>query len=112
MPEPLRDKYFTRVDGKEEWTVHAELFDRVTSWSRVNVMDEPQLVPLASCHVIFCRNLFIYFTPATVKEVAARFARHMPSPGYLCVGAAESLLRTGAGFDLQELGGAYVYVKP
>ena len=28
------------------------------------------------------------------------------------VGAAESLLRTGAGFDLQDLAGAYVYVKP
>jgi chemotaxis protein methyltransferase CheR len=112
LPEPLRDKYFTRVDGKEEWTVKAELFDRVTSWSRVNVIDERQVAPYASCHVIFCRNLFIYFTPATVKEVAVMFARHMPSPGYLCVGAAESLLRTGAGFDLQELGGAYVYVKP
>ena len=67
---------------------------------------------LAGSDVIFCRNLFIYFTPAGVREVAARFAHWMPSPGFLCVGAAESLLRTGAGFDLQDLAGAYVYVKP
>jgi len=112
LAEPLRDKYFMRVDGKEEWTVNPELFARVTSWSRVNILDERELAARAGCHVIFCRNLFIYFSPATVKEVATQFARHMPSPGYLCVGAAESLLRTGAGFDLQELGGAYVYVKP
>ena len=36
----------------------------------------------------------------------------MPSPGFLCVGAAESLLRLTARFELQDVGGAYVYVKP
>jgi len=36
----------------------------------------------------------------------------MPSPGFLCVGAAESLLRLSTVFDLKDLGGAYVYVKP
>ena len=44
--------------------------------------------------MIFCRNLFIYFTPACVREVALSLARAMPSPGYLCVGAAESLLQS------------------
>ena len=111
LPEHLRDKYFTRVAGKDEWIVSPDLSDRVTEWSRVNVVNPEEADPLASCDVIFCRNLFIYFTPAGVREVAMRFARLMPSPGYLCVGAAESLLKSGAGFDLQEIGGAYVYVK-
>ena len=35
----------------------------------------------------------------------------MPSPGYLCVGASESLLRVTDRFELEELGGAFVYVK-
>jgi chemotaxis protein methyltransferase CheR len=35
----------------------------------------------------------------------------MGTPGYLCVGAAESLLRLRTRFDLQDVGGAYVYVK-
>ena len=112
LPDELRAKYFVRDAEKEEWTVKPELFGRITSWSRVNLMQASQAALLGSSDVIFCRNLFIYFTPASVREVAARFAKWMPSPGYLCVGAAESLLRTGAGFELQDLGGAYVYVKP
>jgi chemotaxis protein methyltransferase CheR len=111
LPDDLRDKYFTRDGDKEQWTIKPELFARVTSWSRVNLINAAERDPRASSDIIFCRNLFIYFTPACVREVALNLARAMPSPGYLCVGAAESLLKAGAGFDLQELGGAYVYVK-
>lgn len=111
LPAALREKYFTRHSEKEEWTVAPALFERVASWSRVNLVNHVEMSSLASCDVIFCRNVFIYFTPAGVREVAMNFARFMPSPGYLCVGSAESLLKSGAGFDMQEIGGAYVYVK-
>lgn len=112
LPEGLRDRYFTRIGDKEEFMVRADIFARVTSWTRVNLMHPGEAMLLGSSDVIFCRNLFIYFTPAGVRDAAARFAKWMPSPGFLCVGAAESLLRTGAGFELQDFGGAYVYVKP
>jgi chemotaxis protein methyltransferase CheR len=111
LPEVMRDKYFTRNGDKDEWTVKDDLFARVTSWSRVNIVDAAERDAHAGCDVIFCRNLFIYFTPATVRDVALSLGRAMHTPGYLCVGASESLLKAGAGFDLQELGGAYVYVK-
>jgi chemotaxis protein methyltransferase CheR len=111
LPDALREKYFTREDGKDEWIVSSELFSRVTAWSRVNVMSEAETAGLASCDVIFCRNLFIYFTPASVLEVVNRLGQSMPSPGFLCVGAAESLLRLQTVFELREMGGAYVYVK-
>jgi chemotaxis protein methyltransferase CheR len=111
LPGELKEKYFTREGAKEEWTIRPDLLGRVTSWSRVNIVNAAERDPRASADIIFCRNLFIYFTPACVREVALNLARAMPSPGYLCVGAAESLLKAGAGFDLQEIGGAYVYVK-
>lgn len=111
LPDDLKEKYFTRDGAKDEWTIKPDLSSRVTSWSRVNIVNAAARDPRASSDIIFCRNLFIYFTPACVREVALNLARAMPSPGYLCVGAAESLLKAGAGFDLQELGGAYVYVK-
>ena len=107
----MREKYFTRDSDREEWTVKPELYARITSWSRVNIVNPAEMAIVASSDVVFCRNLFIYFTPSCVREVAINLARFMPSPAYLCVGAAESLLKAGAGFDLQELGGAYVYVK-
>lgn len=111
LPDHMRDKYFTRADGKEEWTVSNDLFARVTSWSRINLVSHVESAALSTCDVIFCRNLFIYFSPATVTEVVTRLGLSMPSPGFLCVGAAESLLRLSTVFELKDLGGAYVYVK-
>jgi chemotaxis protein methyltransferase CheR len=61
--------------------------------------------------IIFCRNLFIYFSEAGVRQVVEQFARLMPCPAYLCVAAAESLLRVTTAFELEEIGGAFVYVK-
>jgi len=37
--------------------------------------------------------------------------RWMPAPSYLCMGASESLLRRTTIFDLQDIGGAFIYVK-
>jgi chemotaxis protein methyltransferase CheR len=55
--------------------------------------------------------VFIYFSPDRIRQVVERFADAMPSPGYLFVGAAESLLRVTGRFELEEVGGAFVYVK-
>jgi chemotaxis protein methyltransferase CheR len=35
----------------------------------------------------------------------------MPTPGHLFVGVSESLLRASRDFVLEEVGGAFVYVK-
>lgn len=109
LPLAWRDKYFTR-DGAT-WRVRDSLFNRVTSWSRVNIMDPVAAAPYETCDVVFCRNLFIYFTPDAIRDVVSRLAAHMPKPGYLCVGTAESLLRLATSFELRDIGGAYVYVR-
>jgi chemotaxis protein methyltransferase CheR len=56
--------------------------------------------------------MFIYFDQPTIARVVNSFADAMPSPAFLCVAAAESLMRVTTRFDLQEIAGAYVYVKP
>ena len=74
-------------------------------------MDPSAVAGMATAQIIFCRNVFIYFSPERVKDVVARFAAAMPSPGYLCVAASESLLRVTSAFQLEEIGDAFVYVK-
>ena len=37
--------------------------------------------------------------------------RSMPEPAFLCIGASESLLRLATRFELQEIGGSFIYVK-
>jgi chemotaxis protein methyltransferase CheR len=112
LPDAMRDRYFTSDAERQSFVVKAELHTRITAWTRVNIMQPGETAVLAGSDIIFCRNLFIYFTPATVREATSRFFARMPSPGYLCVGSAESLLRTGTGFELHDLAGAYVYLKP
>ena len=60
---------------------------------------------------MFCRNAFIYFSPQAIKRVVEQFGALMPSPGYLCVGASESLLSVTSAFTLEEIDRAFVYVK-
>ena len=44
-------------------------------------------------HVIFCRNVMIYFDSPTRKQLVAKFADHLVTGGFLMVGHSESLGR-------------------
>ena len=111
LPEALRARYFDRDAATGQWTVTRAIHDRVVSWRRVNAARRADLDALAGADVIFCRKMFIYFQEATVRRVVDAFADRMASPGFLCVGAAESLLRITTRFELQDIAGAYVYVR-
>jgi len=108
LPLHLRDKYFVAHDN--HWTVVPELHRRV-SYDVVNLVAEEQVSRYASAPIILCRNVFIYFSDRSISRTVAMFDQSMPSPAYLCVGVSESLLRRTSAFDLQEIGGAFVYVK-
>jgi chemotaxis protein methyltransferase CheR len=92
------------------WKVAPELQARVR-YSRANLLEPADTALLATAPFVFCRNVFIYFSAATVARVVRQFADRMPRPGHLFVGASESLLRTATEFELDEIGGAFVYVK-
>jgi chemotaxis protein methyltransferase CheR len=109
LPPHLAEKYFTEIDGM--FAPAPELQRRVISWTTVNLLAADDVAPLARSPVVFCRNAFIYFSPQAIRRVVDTFAASMPTPGYLCVGAAESLLQLTTKFTLEELDGAFVYVK-
>ncbi|HET7697572.1 MAG TPA: CheR family methyltransferase [Vicinamibacterales bacterium] len=109
LPPALQARYFTR-DG-DQWIVQPSLQRRITSWSVVNLLSEAETAAVVRAPIVFCRNLFIYFSPAAIVQAVAQFERAMPTPGYLCLGASESLMRLQTRFELQEIGGAFVYVK-
>ena len=67
---------------------------------------------MADVPIVLCRNLFIYFSDAAIRRTVEFFARTMPTPAHLCVGVSESLLNHTRDFELTEIGGAFMYVKP
>jgi chemotaxis protein methyltransferase CheR len=109
LPGALRERYFTPDGG--EWRVTPALHARV-QWSQVNVAVRAEADPFADCPIIFCRNLFIYFSDASIRRLAFHLGARMPAGGALCLGVSESLLRITNVFELQSLGSAFVYVKP
>ena len=108
LPNQLRDRYF--VPEGSGWRVRSDLHSRI-KWSVVNLMDEDQVAPLAVADFIFCRNVFIYFSESAIARAVRSFARFIKPPGYLFVGAAESLLRVTTDFTLTEVDDAFIYLK-
>lgn len=109
LPPPLRERYFE--PQHETWRVKPSLHRRVHAWHTLNLMDRDAARVVGNAPLIFCRNMFIYFSASAIRQVVETFADVMPEPGYLCVAASESLLRVTNRFDLEEVGGAFMYVK-
>ncbi len=109
LPDAMRAKYFKQVEERK-WQITPELPARI-SWRIANLMARSDLARLATVNVIFCRNVFIYFSDEHIRKIVNSFYEFMLNPGYLFVGASESLLRITTDFELQDISGAYVYVK-
>lgn len=108
LPLHLREKYFKPVAGGHK--IDDDIASRVKfHWA--NLVSTEATRDLSRSYVIFCRNVFIYFSPAAIKRTVEDFADYMPPAGHLFIGASESLLKLTQRFDLREMGGAFVYVK-
>ena len=109
LSDERRSRYFSAADMKS-WQVDPALHRRI-QYSVANLMNAHEIATLAEADVIFCRNVFIYFSEMTISRTVRSFARFMPSPAYLFVGSAESLMRLTTDFSLEEVDDAFVYIK-
>jgi chemotaxis protein methyltransferase CheR len=86
LPEDLRRRYLRRVEGGA-YAVRDEAKELVT-FRRLNLMRES--FPFArQFHVVFCRNVMIYFDAKTRNRLIAAIHHHMLEGGYLFVGHSE-----------------------
>ena len=101
VPTEVLQRYFLR--GVDQWEgicrVGPELrrrvqFDRINLFQSVYPISAPQ-------HVIFCRNVMIYFDLESRALAVERMVRHLVPGGYLIIGYSESLL--GIDHGLQQV---------
>jgi chemotaxis protein methyltransferase CheR len=104
----LRARYFTHEAGGER--VLPSLQARIR-WQVANLISEADVRFLARVNIIFCRNVFIYFSQNAICKVVNLFTRYLLTPGYLMLGSSESLLRITNSYELQEIEGAFIYVR-
>lgn len=90
VPEAWQRAAFLKGRGKAEgWVrVRPEIAARI----RFETFNLTEATPSASSwHVIFCRNVLIYFDQPTQQRVIARLAAALAPGGFLMVGHSESL---------------------
>ncbi len=96
LPENLKTKYFEPYEGGD-LRVCARVRNEVV-YRRFNLIQSRYSfrVPF---HVIFCRNVMIYFDSKTKKSVVDRLYEVTAPGGYLFVGHAESLDRKNCPYE-------------
>jgi chemotaxis protein methyltransferase CheR len=102
VPDAWRRAYLLRGRGESNgfYKVKPQLAQQV-EFARLNLIEPfPQRTPF---HVIFCRNVMMYFDKPTQQNIVQRLAAGLERGGYLLVGHSESL--TGVEHALQ-------YVRP
>jgi chemotaxis protein methyltransferase CheR len=100
FPLYWKTNYFKKIDS--EGSVVTDKIKSEVIFRSFNLMNS--CFPFKKkFHVIFCRNVMIYFDAQTKKELVERFYDFMEPGGYLFIGHSESLNREETMFK---------YVKP
>jgi chemotaxis protein methyltransferase CheR len=95
LPAQWQRKHFTERDGE-----NLKISDRMRNeviFRKFNLID-PNFPFKKKFHVIFCRNVMIYFDNKTKTELVQKFYDITERGGYLFVGHAESLNRDATGY--------------
>jgi chemotaxis protein methyltransferase CheR len=79
--------YFERLGN--DWRI-ADVVREMVTFREHNLLSD--LASLGGFDVIFCRNVLIYFAPATKTETLHRLHRALAADGYLLLGGTETVM--------------------
>ena len=100
IPEHWKVNHFKKID-EQNYQISNQLKQEVV-FRIFNLMDDA--FPFKKkFHVIFCRNVMIYFDDVTKRQLVKKFYDMMEPGGYLFIGHSESIARDET---------SYKYVKP
>ena len=107
-PLDIINKYF-----KKEGTTYAvdPKIKRLVSFGHTNLSDRTLLKRVDRSHIIFCRNVIIYFDDEMKKQVIASFYDNLVPGGCMLIGHSESLHSISRTFHPEHHTGTIVYRK-
>jgi chemotaxis protein methyltransferase CheR len=85
---------------------------RLVTLRQGNLLEPASYESARPLDVVFCRNVLIYFSDATILRAVRLFRDVLAPGGYLFLGHAESLSRITDAFTPIRFQGAMVYQKP
>lgn len=97
VPEHWKRRYFKLIEGGERYEVTGELKNEVI-FRKFNLMDE---FPFRrKMHIVFLRNVMIYFDKETKRELIQKVYDAMEPGGYLFIGRTETIDRDITPFEM------------
>jgi chemotaxis protein methyltransferase CheR len=95
---PIMKKYFKK--GINQWAGHVkvkEILRRMVDFDYLNLIDA---CPFENrFHIIFCRNVMIYFQKAMQEQLVQNYFRALKEGGYLFIGHSETLMGKDHSFN-------------
>lgn len=91
IPDALKRRYCARSRNAEQKTIRfkPEIREKIT-FGQLNLMDDAYPIK-KRYHIVFCRNVFIYFDRPTQKKVLERIYSFLAPGGYLFMGHSENI---------------------
>jgi chemotaxis protein methyltransferase CheR len=107
-PEIIKKKYFTPVPDGLKVAPHVSA---LTSFMTLNLNDTLAVKRIPKSHVVFCRNVIIYFDDAMKKKVVGSFYENLAPGGFLVLGHSETLHKISSAFRPKFISGAVAYQR-
>lgn len=95
LPERWKKCYFNKYDSENSILTNA--IKNEVIYRKLNLM-EPKFPFKKKFHIIFCRNVMIYFDNETKNELVNKLYNQLEYGGYLFIGHSESLNRHTTSF--------------
>ncbi len=97
LPDSWKRRFLKQVPGKEVYEVTKEIKDELI-FRQFNLMDE---FPFRKkMHIVFLRNVMIYFDKKTKQELIQKVYDVMEPGGYLFIGRTETIDKSVTPFEL------------
>lgn len=113
----LRPEYFSVETGSTSTAVRYRLNENIrqmVTFATLNLIEDdyPAIINnTASMDLIICRNVTIYFTEETTRQVVNRFYQALTDGGWLVVGHSEPSLVVYRAFQTQSFADTLLYQK-
>ncbi len=97
LPESWKRRFLKSINGGEQFEITKEIKDEVL-FRQFNLMDP---FPFKrKMHIVFLRNVMIYFDKETKQELIQKVYDVMEPGGYLFIGRTETIDRSAVPFEL------------
>jgi len=104
LSEERKRQYFSPVG--DLWQVNANIRSRI-NFREVNLLQS--YTTLGKFDAIFCRNVLIYFSAESKKDILNRMADALNPRGFLMLGASESITQYSDRFEMVRASTGVVY---